>query len=70
MNHFVKGHIEFIDTVFQDIYCKEYTGEFLDGRFHGYGKQIMRDGKIYTGNFFKGRWDGIGDLKLSDGVLI
>lgn len=38
----------------------KYSGEFLDGKYHGYGVEFHEDGNIkYSGKFKNGHYDGI-----------
>jgi hypothetical protein len=37
-----------------------YTGQFMEGLIHGYGRVVYRDGSLYEGEFFKGLLNGKG----------
>lgn len=39
-----------------------YSGNFIDGKFHGTGKLIYTNGDTYTGDFYEGRICGQGSL--------
>ena len=41
-----------------------YTGQFLDGLFHGQGKFEVEDGFVYEGEFAEGLRQGMGKLKV------
>ena len=41
-------------------YYYSYDGEWKNGRMHGKGKYLFRDGKTYEGYFAKGKLDGDG----------
>lgn len=43
-----------------------YTGDFLNGQYHGVGVLRGRDG-VYTGNFIAGRFEGLGVFTMNDG---
>ena len=32
-----------------------YTGAFLDGYFHGHGREVYPDGSVYEGDFVAGK---------------
>ncbi len=43
-----------------------YSGDFLNGQYHGVGALRGRDG-VYTGNFIAGRFEGLGVFTMTDG---
>lgn len=45
----------------------KYEGDFVNGKWEGYGKYWSSKGSYYEGEFFYGRWDGEGKLTLKDG---
>lgn len=45
----------------------KYEGDFVNGKWEGYGKYWSSKGSYYEGEFFYGRWDGEGTLTLKDG---
>ncbi|CAK86921.1 unnamed protein product (macronuclear) [Paramecium tetraurelia] len=46
-----------------------YTGEFMNGLYHGYGQLTEFNGNSYTGQFEKGMKQGKGILKRKDGTM-
>ncbi|CAD8177851.1 unnamed protein product [Paramecium pentaurelia] len=46
-----------------------YTGEFINGLYHGYGQLIEFNGDSYSGQFENGMKQGKGVLKRNDGTL-
>lgn len=46
-----------------------YTGEIMDGKPHGKGTCVWRNGRIYEGEFVNGERNGYGKLKKADGVV-
>ncbi|TYZ64636.1 hypothetical protein PybrP1_000403 [[Pythium] brassicae (nom. inval.)] len=46
---------------------KQYTGEWLHGKFHGMGTALYYDGSEYSGGFQDGKRHGTGTLSLASG---
>lgn len=44
-----------------------YLGEFFEGRRHGNGEAVFRNGVRYDGQWERGRWNGRGRLSFPDG---
>ena len=44
-----------------------YTGNFLNGKYHGYGTLIYKDGRKYEGYFSSGKMSGRGTFTWKDG---
>lgn len=44
-----------------------YSGNWVDGKFHGSGKLVYPNGDAYVGDFFEGRMCGQGTLTLNNG---
>ena len=44
-----------------------YLGEFFEGRRHGHGEAVFRNGVRYDGQWEHGRWNGRGKLSFPDG---
>lgn len=44
-----------------------YSGDTLNGLFHGEGVQEFPDGKVYRGEFLEGYWHGQGELESPGG---
>lgn len=44
-----------------------YLGEFFEGRRHGNGEAVFRNGVRYDGQWEHGRWNGRGKLSFPDG---
>jgi hypothetical protein len=47
----------------------KYEGEFLNGKYHGYGRYIFKDGEIYEGYFANGKKHGKGKEIFTDGSV-
>ena len=48
--------------------CEKYTGDFLDGNYHGQGRlESSIDECVYTGSFEKGYKHGYGKITLKNG---
>jgi hypothetical protein len=47
----------------------KYEGEFLNGKYHGYGKYVFLDGEIYEGYFANGKRHGKGKEIYKDGSV-
>lgn len=52
---------------FDDNSGVNYTGEWLDGGFHGVGRIQNFDGDVYEGRFHRGQYDEVGMLKKMNG---
>ena len=52
-------------------YCEEgkYTGLFLNGYYHGYGKMTYHNGDVYEGEWKKGLRHGIGIFYEKNGPV-
>ena len=44
-----------------------YIGEWLNGMFHGKGKELLSKDTTYEGDFKKGKFDGIGNFQMWNG---
>lgn len=61
------------DTYYDDLreshadICHRYTGEFKNGRYHGYGFLVNHEGDQYAGEFKDGKKHGHGQLTLACG---
>lgn len=60
-NHVVRE----VEKTFED--GSSYRGEWLAGRMHGHGVQLMADGEVFDGQFVEGRRSGIGKSVRPDG---
>jgi hypothetical protein len=47
----------------------KYEGEFLNGKYHGYGRYIFKNGEIYEGYFANGKKHGKGKEIFTDGSV-
>mmetsp|Transcript_23302 Transcript_23302/g.20677 ORF Transcript_23302/g.20677 Transcript_23302/m.20677 type:complete len:259 (+) Transcript_23302:59-835(+) len=47
-----------------------YTGEWKQGRKHGFGKEIFEDGSQYSGYYEEGEMTGDGIMVKSDGQVV
>jgi len=47
----------------------DYIGEVSEGKPHGKGKAVFRNGGIYEGDWVKGKQEGIGKEYYPDGTL-
>ena len=46
-----------------------YKGAVLDGKYHGEGQLVQRDGDSYEGEFEEGKKHGFGILKSKDFIF-
>lgn len=46
-----------------------YEGQVRDGKRHGYGTMVYRDGSRYTGNWVEGKRHGLGIMVYNDGSI-
>lgn len=44
-----------------------FTGEWMNDKPHGTGKEEYKDGSMYVGNFINGIKEGHGNFKWPDG---
>jgi len=44
-----------------------YSGEFLNGKYHGHGKLIFNDGQVYEGAWASGKMHGKGKITWPEG---
>lgn len=46
-----------------------YEGEFMEGMFHGRGRETYADGSSYTGEFVRGHREGRGQMRYANGSV-
>lgn len=45
---------------------KQYTGEWLQGKYHGQGKLVLSNHDSFIGNFRFGKYEGYGCLSIHE----
>ena len=47
--------------------ANKYSGQFLEGKRHGFGKIYYSDGSVYRGNWTQNKEDGFGQFIWAKG---
>ena len=53
--------------IFNNPYCLRYEGNFVNGKFEGYGVLLYKNGSRFEGNWYKNMKHGRGRIVYPDG---